>query len=181
MCYILSVIRLSRLYTKDVIQSQHKSELWCILRPDTRFMFNVIQQYSCALRSGSFFFHYYEYNSSFLNVGIILHRIWWTMEQYTWICYPLNKLDKCWHARISFRNIPGSNLVSSSSSSTALRGPWPSSEVSASWSIRLLLLQISWQESSPGGCQPHAQPPAILEGRCFLSGRQDLAFCPCVT
>jgi hypothetical protein len=31
--------------------------------------------------------------------------------------------------------------------------------------IRLLLLQISWQECFPGwGCQPHAQPPAIPEG-----------------
>jgi hypothetical protein len=60
--------------------------------------------------------------------------------------------------------------------STALRGPWPFSEASASWSIRLLLLQISWQESFPGrGCQPHAQPPAILEGRCFLSGLSPLA------
>jgi hypothetical protein len=29
--------------------------------------------------------------------------------------------------------------------STALRGPWPSSEASTSWSIRLLLVQISWQ------------------------------------
>jgi hypothetical protein len=29
--------------------------------------------------------------------------------------------------------------------SAALRGPWPCSEASASWSIRLLLLQISWQ------------------------------------
>jgi hypothetical protein len=28
--------------------------------------------------------------------------------------------------------------------STALRGPWPSSEASVSWGIRLLLLQISW-------------------------------------
>jgi hypothetical protein len=28
----------------------------------------------------------------------------------------------------------------------------------------------------PGwGCQPHAQPPAILEGRCFLSGLSPLA------
>jgi hypothetical protein len=35
--------------------------------------------------------------------------------------------------------------------STALRGPWPSSETSASWSIRLLLLQIPWQESFQGG------------------------------
>jgi hypothetical protein len=60
--------------------------------------------------------------------------------------------------------------------STALRGPWSSSEASASWSIRLLLFQISWQESFPGwGCQPHAQPPAILEGRCFLSGLSPLA------
>jgi hypothetical protein len=25
------------------------------------------------------------------------------------------------------------------------------------------------------GCQPHAQPPAILEGRCFLSGLFPLA------
>jgi hypothetical protein len=29
--------------------------------------------------------------------------------------------------------------------STALRGPWTSPEASASWSIRLLLLQVSWQ------------------------------------
>jgi hypothetical protein len=77
--------------------------------------------------------------------------------------------------------------------STALHGPWASSEASDSWSIRLLFLHISWQESFPvWGCQPHAQPPAILEGRCFLSGlslsrlvpiskRQDLAFCPCMT
>jgi hypothetical protein len=43
-------------------------------------------------------------------------------------------------------------------------------------SVRLLLLQISWQESFPGwGCQPNAQPPAILEGRCFLSGLSPLA------
>jgi hypothetical protein len=34
--------------------------------------------------------------------------------------------------------------------STALLGPWPSSEAFASWSIRLLLLQISWQECFPG-------------------------------
>jgi hypothetical protein len=59
---------------------------------------------------------------------------------------------------------------------TALCGPWSSSEASDSWSIQLLLLQISWQESFPGwGCQPHAQPPAILEGRCFLSGLSLLA------
>jgi hypothetical protein len=39
-----------------------------------------------------------------------------------------------------------------------------------------LLLQISWQESFPGwGYQPHTQPPAILEGRCFLSGLSPLA------
>jgi hypothetical protein len=38
---------------------------------------------------------------------------------------------------------------------TALRGPRPSSEASASWSIRLLLLQILWQEYFPGwGCHP---------------------------
>jgi hypothetical protein len=60
--------------------------------------------------------------------------------------------------------------------STALRGPWSSSEHSASWSIRLLLLHISWQEYFPGwGCQPHAQPPAILDCRCFLSGPSPLA------
>jgi hypothetical protein len=60
--------------------------------------------------------------------------------------------------------------------STALPGPWPSSEASASGSIQLLLLQILWQESFPGwGCQPHAQHPAILEGRCFLSGKSPLA------
>jgi hypothetical protein len=59
--------------------------------------------------------------------------------------------------------------------STALRGPWPSSEASASWSIRLLLLHISWQESFPGWGQFHAQPPAVLEGRCFLSGLSPLA------
>jgi hypothetical protein len=51
--------------------------------------------------------------------------------------------------------------------STALRGPWPSSEASASKSIWLLLLQIR-DESFPGwGFQPHAQPPAILEDRVF--------------
>jgi hypothetical protein len=60
--------------------------------------------------------------------------------------------------------------------STALHGPRPSSEVSASWSVRLLLLQISWQESFPGWAfQTHAQPPSILEGRCFLSGLYPLA------
>jgi hypothetical protein len=37
--------------------------------------------------------------------------------------------------------------------------------------IQLLLLQISRQESFLGcGCQPHAQPPTILQGRCFQSG-----------
>jgi hypothetical protein len=31
-------------------------------------------------------------------------------------------------------------------------------------------------KSYPGwGCQPHAQPSAILEGRCFLSGLSPLA------
>jgi hypothetical protein len=41
--------------------------------------------------------------------------------------------------------------------------------------IRLLLLQISWQQSFPGWDHPHAQPPAIPEGRCFLSGLSPLA------
>jgi type IV secretory pathway VirB2 component (pilin) len=60
--------------------------------------------------------------------------------------------------------------------STALYGPWPFSEASASWSVQLLLLQILWQESFPGwGFEPHAQFPAILEGRCFLSGLFPLA------
>jgi hypothetical protein len=59
--------------------------------------------------------------------------------------------------------------------STALRGPWPSTEASDSWSIRLLLLQISWQESFPRwGFQPHTQPPDITEDRCFLSGLSPL-------
>jgi hypothetical protein len=41
--------------------------------------------------------------------------------------------------------------------STALHGPWSSSEASVSWSIRLFLLQISWQQSFPGwGCQLQA-------------------------
>jgi hypothetical protein len=78
--------------------------------------------------------------------------------------------------------------------STALRGPWPSSEGSASWSIRLLLLDISRQESFPGwGCQPHAQPPGYPGGPMFsvrvvslswlvpILKRQYLAFCPCMT
>jgi hypothetical protein len=75
---------------------------------------------------------------------------------------------------------------------TALRGPWPSSEASASWSIQLLLLKISWQESFPGGVvSPHVQPPAILlmVSVRFVSlnrlvpilKRQDLTFCPCMT
>jgi hypothetical protein len=72
--------------------------------------------------------------------------------------------------------------------STALCGPWPSSEASASWSVQLLLLQISWQESFPGsGCEPHAQSPAISVWVVSLSWlvpvlkRQDLAFCSCMT
>jgi hypothetical protein len=59
--------------------------------------------------------------------------------------------------------------------STALRGPWPCSEASVSWSIRLLLLQISWQVFYRLGCQPHSQPPAIMEGWCFLSGLSPIA------
>jgi hypothetical protein len=52
--------------------------------------------------------------------------------------------------------------------STALRGPWSSLEASASWSIKLLLLQISRQESFRGwGCQPHAQPPGYPGGPMF--------------
>jgi hypothetical protein len=55
--------------------------------------------------------------------------------------------------------------------STALRGPWPSSEASASWSIRLLLLQISWQASFPAwACQPHAQPRLFSRVDVFCQG-----------
>ena len=32
-----------------------------------------------------------------------------------------------------------------------------------------LIFFIGW------GCQPHAQPPAVLEGRCFLLGLSPLA------
>jgi hypothetical protein len=64
---------------------------------------------------------------------------------------------------------------------------------SISWSIRLLLLQISWQSFPGWGCQPHAQPPGYRGGPMFsvrvvflsrlvpISKRQGLAFCSCMT
>jgi hypothetical protein len=72
-----------------------------------------------------------------------------------------------------------SHFTTSSSSSLARQlyvGPGLPQQLLPAKVIRLLLLQISWQECFPGwGCQPHAQPPAILEGRCFLSGLSPLA------
>jgi hypothetical protein len=39
-----------------------------------------------------------------------------------------------------------------------------------------ILYTVSEQLNFPRwGCQPHAQPPAILEDRCFLSGLSPLA------
>jgi hypothetical protein len=55
--------------------------------------------------------------------------------------------------------------------STALRGPWPSSEASASWSIRLLLLHISWQQSFPGWVvSPTPNPRLSWRADVFCQG-----------
>jgi hypothetical protein len=71
--------------------------------------------------------------------------------------------------------------------STALCGPWPSSGASASLlypsqPFRRRIVRPAFASSDfvtffffPGwGCQPHAQPPAILEDQCFLSGLSPL-------
>jgi hypothetical protein len=77
--------------------------------------------------------------------------------------------------------------------STALRGPWPSSEASASLSIQLLLLQISWQVFSRVGLSAPRPTPDYPGGPMFsvrfvslsrlvpILKRQDLAFCTCMT
>jgi hypothetical protein len=76
--------------------------------------------------------------------------------------------------------------------STALRGPWSPSEDSASWSIRLLLLQTSWQEFSRVGLSVPRPNPGYPGGPMFsvrvvcltwlvpVLKRQDLAFWPCM-
>jgi hypothetical protein len=57
-------------------------------------------------------------------------------------------------------------------SSTALRGPWPSSEASASLSNRLLLLQIKWRVFSSVGLsapRPQLGPRREISENCCLS------------
>jgi hypothetical protein len=59
--------------------------------------------------------------------------------------------------------------------STAVRGPWPSTEASASWSIQLLFLQILWWVFSRVGLSAPRPPPGYPGGQCFLSGLSLLA------
>jgi hypothetical protein len=66
---------------------------------------------------------------------------------------------------VRLSNLVGLIIISIVIGSTALRGPWSSSEASASWSIRLLLLQISWQIFPQWGCQPHAISESYISNK----------------